>query len=235
MIILPDSYVGSSCVIKTKKNDLLTMGTLNKIRDKYIDVSDTRNEFPEIAYNRIVKIEIYNSRLGFRVLIGNIYISTKKLLRIINLNEATNQEHREYFRITVYDDAYIYNLASSVPVSDETQIIEPQVQGKDSSGGKSERNAADGTGGLPAHLVDISLGGVLIKSRLDLHIDDEFCLKIPNLGADILYKCIVRRLVDFDGRDKGAGCEFLDMSVLQEDLLYRFILKKQNEQLKRVR
>lgn len=217
MTILPEGYVESSCVIKTKKNALLTMGTLKKIRDKYIDISDTRNEFPEIAYNMLVKIEIYNSRLGFRVLIGNIYISSKKLLRIINLNEATNHEHREYFRITVYDQVSIYSLSTNLTYA--ASYIE---EGEEDLGIKGE-------------LVDVSLGGILVKMKIELPTGTDFCIKIPTLGADILYKCIVRRQVEFSNGENGVGCEFLDMSVLQEDLLYRFILKNQNAQLKRVR
>lgn len=217
MILIPEGYVDSSCVIKTKKNDLLTMGTLRKIRDSYIDISDSRNEFPEINYNKLVKIEIYNSRLGFRVLIGNIYISTKNLLRIINLNEATNQEHREYFRITVSDEAFIY--------STDPKAVYVPAQSED--GHQQEA--------LCVSLVDISLGGVLVKVAEEMPIGEEFCIKIPAIGADVLYRCIVRRKVGFGNDDIGMGCEFQDMSVLQEDLLYRFILKRQNAQLKRVR
>ena len=99
MVELPDSYVGSSCVVKTKNNDLLTMGTLHRVKEKYIDISSSRNELPEIPYNLLVKVEIYNTRIGFRVLIGRVYISTKQMARITDLNEATNDERREYFRI----------------------------------------------------------------------------------------------------------------------------------------
>ena len=90
MVELPDSYVGSSCVVKTKNNDLLTMGTLHRVKEKYIDISSSRNELPEIPYNLLVKVEIYNTRIGFRVLIGRVYISTKQMARITDLNEATN-------------------------------------------------------------------------------------------------------------------------------------------------
>lgn len=217
MILLPEGYVNSSCVIKTKKNDLLTMGTINKVRDTFIDISDTRNEFPEIAYQMPVKVEIYNSRLGFRVLIGSIYISSKKLIRIIDLKEATNEEHREYFRITVREEVFIYNQSTNLNYRD-TDIQE----------GEAEL-------GLTVELVDVSLGGILIKSKMELQTGSSFCIKLPSIGADNLYKCIVRRQVVFNNADVGVGCEFMDMSVLQEDLLYRFILKSQNTQLKRVR
>ena len=69
MVIIPDEYIGSSCVIKSTSNDLLTMGTLHKIKDTYIDINSSRNELPEIPYNMVVKVEIYNTKLGFRVLV----------------------------------------------------------------------------------------------------------------------------------------------------------------------
>lgn len=39
MVDLVDGYVGSSCVIKAKNNDLITMGTLHRIGKNYIDIA----------------------------------------------------------------------------------------------------------------------------------------------------------------------------------------------------
>ena len=61
-------YVGSSCVIKAKNNDLISMGVLHRIGKNFIDVSSSRNELPGIPYNLLIKLEIYNTQLGFKVL-----------------------------------------------------------------------------------------------------------------------------------------------------------------------
>ena len=109
MVELLDGYVGSSCVIKAKNNDLISMGVLHRIGKNFIDVGSSRNELPGIPYNLIIKLEIYNTQLGFKVLIGRVYLSSPKLVRIVELNEATNDERREYFRISTRDDGIIYN------------------------------------------------------------------------------------------------------------------------------
>ena len=88
MVDLLDGYVGSSCVIKAKNNDLISMGVLHRIGKNFIDVGSSRNELPGIPYNLLIKLEIYNTQLGFKVLIGRVYLSSPKLARIIDLNEA---------------------------------------------------------------------------------------------------------------------------------------------------
>ena len=109
MVDLSDGYVGSSCVIKAKNNDLITMGVMHRIGKNFIDIGSSRNELPSIPYNLLVKIEIYNTQIGFKVLIGRVYLSSPKLARVIDLNEATNDERREYFRISTRDTGVIYN------------------------------------------------------------------------------------------------------------------------------
>ena len=79
MVYLPDGYVGSSCVMKAKNNDLISMGVLHRIGKNFIDIGSSRNELPTVPYNLLVKVEIYNTQLGFRVLIGRVYLSSPKL------------------------------------------------------------------------------------------------------------------------------------------------------------
>ncbi len=216
MVILPDDYIGSSCVIKSTSNDLLTMGTLHKVRDTYIDINSSRNELPEISYNMVVKVEIYNAKLGFRVLVGNVYLSTAKIARIINLTEATNDERRQYFRISSRSKAVILRLNHSYTddngESGEQEYLNQNVQ-----------------------LVDISLGGLMFKTDLDLSVGDIFDIVIEDMRDSMIYNCTIRRIVPRADNLIGYGCEFMDMTNLQEDLLYKYILKRQNDQLRRIR
>lgn len=108
MVDLLDGYVGSSCVIKAKNNDLISMGVLHRIGKNFIDVGSSRNELPGIPYNLLIKLEIYNTQLGFKVLMGRVYLSSPKLVRIVELSEATNDERREYFRISTRDLSLIH-------------------------------------------------------------------------------------------------------------------------------
>ncbi len=201
MPILEDGYIDASCVIKSKNNDLLTMGKLHTIKESYIDISSTRNDLPEIPYNVPVKVEVYNSQIGFRVLIGNVYISSSKLVRIINLHEAAGSEKREFFRINIRETGYLY----------DKQAQEFEVE-----------------------LVDISLGGLMFKSERIFAESEEVTIRIPILETTNAFHCIVCRQISTDKGFVGYGCEFAELTSQQEDQLYKFMLKKQNDQLKRV-
>lgn len=212
MIDLSEGYIGSSCVVKAKNNDLLMMGTLHRIKTSFIDISSTRNELPVISYNLFVKVEVYNARLGFRVLIGRVYISNQELIRIIDLNEATNDERREYFRISTRCDGIIFNLTHQQPDGTIKEYQDFKVS-----------------------LVDISLGGLMFRSKEEFRTNDRFNMVIPAMGDSMLYTCEVRRQVQRPEGDYGYGCEFMEMATRQEDLLYRYILRRQGDQLRRIR
>lgn len=216
MVDLPDGYVGSSCVMKAKNNDLISMGVLHRIGKNFIDIGSSRNELPTVPYNLLVKVEIYNTQLGFRVLIGRVYLSSPKLARITDLNEATNDERREYFRISTRDQGIIYNF---MRMDGEAEAEEPDTD----------------YNGLKVRLVDISLGGLMFRSKEEFRVDDKFNIVIPAMGDTMLFSCEVRRQVERPDGEYGYGCEFMDMATQQEDLLYRYILKRQSDQLRRIR
>lgn len=216
MVDLPDGYVGSSCVMKAKNNDLISMGVLHRIGKNFIDIGSSRNELPTVPYNLLVKVEVYNTQLGFRVLIGRVYLSSPKLARITDLNEATNDERREYFRISTRDQGIIYNF---MRMDGEAETEEPDTD----------------YNGLKVRLVDISLGGLMFRSKEEFRVDDKFNIVIPAMGDTMLFSCEVRRQVERPDGEYGYGCEFMDMATQQEDLLYRYILKRQSDQLRRIR
>lgn len=89
--------------------------------------------------------------------------------------------------------------------------------------------------GLKVHLVDISLGGLMFRSREAFKVNDRFNIVIPAMGDSMLFTCEVRRSVDRPDGEFGYGCEFMEMATKQEDLLYRYILKRQSDQLRRIR
>ncbi len=200
MVDLLDGYVGSSCVIKAKNNDLISMGVLHRIGKNFIDVGSSRNELPGIPYNLLIKLEIYNTQLGFKVLMGRVYLSSPKLVRIVELSEATNDERREYFRI-------------STDMGEESEDYN----------------------GLKVRLVDISLGGLMFCTREEFKVNDRFNIVIPAMGDSMLFICEVRRRVERPEGGYGYGCEFMEMATKQEDLLYRYILRRQGDQLRRIR
>ena len=194
MVNLLDGYVGSSCVIKAKNNDLISMGVLHRIGKNFIDVSSSRNELPGIPYNLLIKLEIYNTQLGFKVLLGRVYLSSPKLVRIVELSEATNDERREYFRISTRDEGIIYNC----------------IRGNDTLDMGEE---SEDYNGLKVRLVDISLGGLMFCTREEFKVNDRFNIVIPAMGDSMLFICEVRRVRGAQADEQAGRRLWLRMRV----------------------
>lgn len=215
MIDLSEGYVGSSCVLKAMNNELITMGVLQRIGKTYIDIGNSRNVLPVIPYMLPVKIELHNP-LGFKVLTGQVYLSSRKLVRVMDLNEAADDERRQYFRLNTEAPGAIYNCMRG----DEMLAM----------GGHPA-----GSNGLKVRLADISLGGLMFASKEHFEAGDCFDIVIPEMGESMLYACQVRRAVEQPDGTTGYGCKWMDMEIKQEDLLYHYLLKIRREQQRRTR
>ena len=129
---------------------------------------------------------------------------------------GTRYERREYFRISTRDTGVIYNCMRG------DDILDMEEESTDYNG-------------LKVHLVDISLGGLMFCTREEFKVNDRFNIVIPAMGDSMLFICEVRRRVERPEGGYGYGCEFVEMATKQEDLLYRYILRRQGDQLRRIR
>ena len=86
-----------------------------------------------------------------------------------------------------------------------------------------------------ALLISNLVGVLMFRSREVFKVNDRFNIVIPAMGDSMLFTCEVRRSVDRPDGEFGYGCEFMEMATKQEDLLYRYILKRQSDQLRRIR
>ena len=77
--------------------------------------------------------------------------------------------------------------------------------------------------------------GLMFRTKEVLGVGETFSIVIPAMKENMLYECTIRRSVEKPENYIGYGCEFSEMTNLQEDILYRYILRCQNEQLKRIR
>ncbi|RPF48725.1 PilZ domain-containing protein [Hydrogenoanaerobacterium saccharovorans] len=207
MLPISEKYAGSVCVLKSRSNDLLASGVIGKITSGYVDVIDVRGEMPLIAYNTLVKMNIYNSVLGFRVLIGRMYISAKNLARITDVTALSEFEKRLYFRVNAKEKAQL--LISSEPAEQEPRMVEIE-------------------------LVDVSLNGMQFTTTEKFDVEDVVfpILQLPD--GPTPFNCIIRRIIREGDESKiGYGCEFIGITDRQSDMLYKYILNKQNKQNKK--
>lgn len=211
MLSIPEGYKGSVCEVKTLKNKLLTTGSVDEIGETSIKLANPGDSIDIITYKTKVKVGIFNSQLGFKVVIGSVYISTKEFLLIEDVQSITEFEKREFFRMDVKIPGRL--IESSEESLDAVKFEDVLVE-------------------------NISLGGILFSvdsakkvfengGKLFLGID------FPQ-GRDV-FQCTVCRIIKDDLPLIRYGCRFDNCSSRQEDLLWRFILSKQQEEIRKAR
>jgi hypothetical protein len=82
-------------------NVLILSGHIGKITEESIEVTAENGALPIVHCNTTVKICIFNNALGFRVLVGQVYLSTNDFIRITDAKNATDYEKRNFFRVRV--------------------------------------------------------------------------------------------------------------------------------------
>ena len=71
-------YEGSVCEIKSMDNELIAIGRIKEVNSKNIKVNNSKKELQIVDYGTPIKINVFNAKVGFRVLVGSIYTSTRK-------------------------------------------------------------------------------------------------------------------------------------------------------------
>lgn len=163
---LPEGYEKSLCEIKSAQNDLLVVAWVASVGDDYIQFSNAPDFMPIIQYGTVLKLIILNSKLGTQFLVGRVYLSTKKFLRVTELSQITAYEKRKYFRLNVDMPAQLY--------------VE-----------EGEKQRA-----YVVHVRDLSLGGLQFDSELwfDMNEEMEICFNLE--GKRVICKLVVRRIDD---------------------------------------
>lgn len=183
------------------------MGYISAFVDDGIQISSKEDALPLIHCNSTVKISILNSTLGFKVLIGRVYLSTASFIRIVDAQNAMDYEKRNFFRVKVN----INSKAFPVTPTENGSISQEPIK---------------------IHLRDISLSGLFFVSDSNLAVEDKLIvsLNLYNTAVSLLCK-IIRKIPVEMGTADGYGCEFLDNTGKQFDLLCKYLFDCQREQI----
>lgn len=107
MQTLPIEYLGSVCEVKTIDNEMVAAGTIRAVTPEFIDVVDRSGSTPSAPYGMDVKISVFNSRQGFRVMVGKVYTSSMQFVRISDVKSVLDYERRHFFRVETRMFGYI--------------------------------------------------------------------------------------------------------------------------------
>lgn len=215
MLPLPTEYIASVCEIKTLANELVATGTIQKITPDYIEVSDRTGFMPIAPYGIPVKMNVFNSKSGFRVLAGKVYTSNLKSIRIVDVITLLDCERRHFFRVEVHMIAQILLLKKKTK----------QDSQDDSSKKNSEKKS------LRVIIRNLSLGGTLFTCAEDFETGDRISVKLKINRKSIVLQGIVRRTGEIEDGKLLYGCEFTDVSEPAANALCAYIFQCQREQI----
>ncbi|MVB09765.1 PilZ domain protein [Caprobacter fermentans] len=208
MLPLPENYLRSPCEVKAMDNKPILTGYLDGTSDNEIQIVNKSDPLPVVHCNTTVRISIFNSTLGFRVLVGKVYLSTPVFIRISDVQSEADYEKRNFFRVRV-------DLAAEVLPEDDRGNVrreEPPV---------------------PVKIRDLSLSGLYFKSAIKLETGDRLSVRLKLYDSVVSISCkIVRKLVVERAQEDGYGCEFLQNSGPTFDLLCKYLFECQREQIR---
>lgn len=214
MLPISEQYLNSPCEVRTMENSPLLMGYIGRFLNDGVEIISKNDRLPLIHCNTTVKVNVMNNTLGFKILIGHVYLSTVEFIRVVDLQSAMDFEKRNFFRVRVNIPAKAFPVTQANGSSQPVPIQQP----------------------LSAIVRDISLSGLLFLSDQKLELGNQLIvsLDLHGTGVSLLSK-IVRECPGTRSIRFGYGCEFLDNTGKQFDLLCKYLFDCQREQIQIMR
>lgn len=210
MLPLPIEYLNSVCEIKTMENGLIATGIIAQIEKDYIQINEKNCLFPLLSYGTMLKVNIFNSKVGFRVIIGTVLSTSIRFIKLVDVSSLLDYERRNFFRIETDQPAY---------------LVEEQP---------------DGSCNIVCGIVirDISLGGILFEANSDekFRIGQKLAVKLKLSRISLVLSMRVKRIIPPDKNPVTQyGCEFEGVSDAQTDAICIYIFQRQRERLNKAR
>jgi hypothetical protein len=211
MLPISEQYLLSPCEVKSMENVLILSGYISSITEEGLQISTKEDPLPVIHCNSTVKVSIFHNMLGFKVLIGKVYLSTSEFLRVVEIQSAAEYEKRNFFRVRVSIESSAFLLQDGG---------EENVQGTP----------------FPIQIRDLSLSGMYFVCTRALKIANRVIVNLNLYDSSVSLLCkVVRKTVVEMGTADGYGCEFLDNTGHQYDLLCKYLFDCQREQIRMIR
>ncbi len=203
---ISNEYAESVCEIKTVNNTMIAIGKIKAVTEKYVKIYSNKNELRILSFGEELKVNIFNTRLGFKVILGYVYTSTRGELSLINSTVIADKEKRRFFRVDMDIDAKIIYRKRGPSQEVGVKVLDMSLSGL--------RFKSD-------HEFKV---GAIVSAVIDLNSDKKGKIKNHTLPCKIIR--IISR------NDKGEfqyGCEFTENNGESSDELCSFLFKKQRE------
>lgn len=211
MLPISEKYLLSPCEVRSMENAPILVGHIGKFVENGVQIVSKDDRLPVIHCNTTVKISVMNSALGFKILIGKVYLSTEEFLRVVDLQSAMEYEKRNFFRVKVNVEAEAFPVKAVTETGDAPSPAHDPIR---------------------VSIRDISLSGMFLATSCSMSIGDQLIVNLKLYGTVVSLLCkVVRKLPVELGTEDGYGCEFLDNSGRQFDLLSKYLFDCQREQI----
>ena len=205
---LKKEYEGSLCKVDTLSNDYLYSGQIGEIGEDDVTIVGSQDVLPIIHCNTTVKLDVFNQELGFQTLVGVVFLSTREMTRLINLQTLAEFQHRNFFRVRVEMDAKAY--LTDGPLINSLSAPSFQI-----------------------HVTDLSLGGFFMSTEQQLTSGQKLMIYLGvSPDSQFPYCCQVQREQTGEYGKNGYGCAFIDNPPQQMDVLSKYLFAKQREQIR---
>ena len=201
-IKIPNEYEGSICEIKTTDNTFITTARVASLASDKVKVSVKNRAVKSLAFGTRIKINIINSKLGFRAVEGSVFTYSFGELTITDVYSIAESERRKSLRV------YMNTSARAV--------FDSEIPGKKSH----------------AEIIvkDMSINGVKFTSRqhFDMGTDLLFTLDLGRRKYMDINWTVIRRGSE-SGSEGLSYIARLDNPAGREDEICSFLLQKQGE------
>ncbi|MBR3839564.1 MAG: PilZ domain-containing protein [Erysipelotrichales bacterium] len=190
MFVINYKYEGASCEIKSFENEKIAIGKIYRTYAEYLWISTTESLRNVEKYeDMLVKVDVSHASLTSLTLMGKLSIGKRGDIKITNVELISENNQREYYRVNLMRDEKL-NLV------DKSGMINMQFNTK---------------------VIDISLGGALIESTLQLPIGRELSLNVE-VGNDsiVSLKGVILRKPDSVNGKNRYGMKFYEHDQLDE-------------------
>lgn len=200
--VIPAEYEGSLCEIKTIENTFLTTARISSVSPDKMKFQVKGKAVRSVRFGTRLKINIINSRLGFRVIEGKVFTYSFGTLTVTDIFSIVEKERRKSLRV----DMNVGTKAS----------FENSFTGK--------------TAFADITIKNMSVNGVKFTSRQHFDMGSTVLFSLDLKGRHVIdLSCtVIRRGAEVSDGDIGYIGKFGNASS-REDEICSFLLQKQGE------
>ncbi|MDR0918161.1 MAG: PilZ domain-containing protein [Oscillospiraceae bacterium] len=163
---LSADYLMSVCEIKTMENELMSTGKIEEITGEYIKIVKKTDSLKQLRTGARIKVNVFNTKKGFRVILGTVFTSTNDFMKIVEIVELADHDRRQFFRVNLELTAFVY-----------------------------EKGDLDTARKLPVNIRDMSLSGLRIEMDPPPEIGDVIWVELNLQGRAYCCQCRVMRRI----------------------------------------